>query len=195
MGICENIQFLSKRAGLPISHLEKELSFANGSIRRWNESSPSIDKVQKVADYLKVSTEYLLLGFERTMLVGFINSIRSERSLEKFSEDTGIDINELTKICLGLITERPSLDIIDRIANSSINFTPQRKLDRGLLSRVAGYRTLDDIEHDFKDVPFEEKYAPTTIAAHHDGDEWTEEELTDIEKFKEFVRSKRNAKS
>lgn len=30
-----------------------------------------------------------------------------------------------------------------------------------------------------------------TIAAHHDGEEWTEEELEDIEKFKEFVRMKR----
>lgn len=32
---------------------------------------------------------------------------------------------------------------------------------------------------------------PHTIAAHHDGDDYTEEELADIEKFKEFVRSKR----
>ena len=30
-----------------------------------------------------------------------------------------------------------------------------------------------------------------TIAARHDRDEYTEEELEDIEKFKEFVRSKR----
>jgi hypothetical protein len=30
-----------------------------------------------------------------------------------------------------------------------------------------------------------------TIAAHHEGDDWTEEELEDIEKFKEFVRMKR----
>ncbi len=30
-----------------------------------------------------------------------------------------------------------------------------------------------------------------TIAAHHDGDDWTEEELEDIEKFKEFVRMRR----
>ena len=33
-----------------------------------------------------------------------------------------------------------------------------------------------------------------TIAAHHDGDEFTEEELEDIEAFKEFVRSRRNKK-
>lgn len=30
-----------------------------------------------------------------------------------------------------------------------------------------------------------------TIAAHHDSDEWTEEELEEIEQFKEFVRMKR----
>lgn len=33
-----------------------------------------------------------------------------------------------------------------------------------------------------------------TIAAHHDGDEFTEEELDDIEKFKEFVKMKREQK-
>lgn len=31
----------------------------------------------------------------------------------------------------------------------------------------------------------------TTIAAHHDGDEWTDEELEEIEKFMEFVKAKR----
>lgn len=30
-----------------------------------------------------------------------------------------------------------------------------------------------------------------TIAAHHDGEEWTDEELDEIERFKEFVRMKR----
>ena len=29
-----------------------------------------------------------------------------------------------------------------------------------------------------------------TIAAHHDGEDWTEEELEEIERFKEFVRLK-----
>jgi hypothetical protein len=35
------------------------------------------------------------------------------------------------------------------------------------------------------------KNPPETIAAHHDGEDWTEEELEDIEKFKEFVRMRR----
>lgn len=33
-----------------------------------------------------------------------------------------------------------------------------------------------------------------TIAAHHDGEEWTEEELESIEEFKEFVRIRREQK-
>lgn len=32
-----------------------------------------------------------------------------------------------------------------------------------------------------------------TIAAHHDGEEWLEEELEEIERFKEFVRLKRKS--
>lgn len=30
-----------------------------------------------------------------------------------------------------------------------------------------------------------------TIAAHHDGEDWTEEELEEIERFKQFIRSRR----
>lgn len=33
-----------------------------------------------------------------------------------------------------------------------------------------------------------------TIAAHHDGDEWTEEELEEIEEFKRFVAMRRKAR-
>jgi transcriptional regulator with XRE-family HTH domain len=35
-------------------------------------------------------------------------------------------------------------------------------------------------------------YEINTIAAHHDGEDWTDEELEEIEKFKEFVKMKRS---
>lgn len=38
----------------------------------------------------------------------------------------------------------------------------------------------------------EREHKPTTIAAHHDGDKFTEEELEEIEKFKEFIKARRN---
>lgn len=35
-------------------------------------------------------------------------------------------------------------------------------------------------------------YEIETLAAHHDGEEWTEEELDEIERFKQFVKMKRS---
>ena len=35
-------------------------------------------------------------------------------------------------------------------------------------------------------------YNVDTIAAHHDDEDWTEEELAEIEEFKRYVKSKRN---
>lgn len=35
---------------------------------------------------------------------------------------------------------------------------------------------------------------PETIAAHHEGEDWTEEELEEIEEFKRFVAMKREAR-
>lgn len=40
----------------------------------------------------------------------------------------------------------------------------------------------------------EQEYEIQTIAAHHDGEDWTEEELEEIERFKAFVKSKRGQK-
>lgn len=34
-------------------------------------------------------------------------------------------------------------------------------------------------------------FVPNTIAAHHDNEEWTQEELDEIEEFKKYVLSKR----
>lgn len=34
-------------------------------------------------------------------------------------------------------------------------------------------------------------YEPHTIAAHHDDEDWTDEELAEIEEFKRYVKSKR----
>ncbi|QRG66956.1 helix-turn-helix transcriptional regulator [Brevibacillus choshinensis] len=34
-----------------------------------------------------------------------------------------------------------------------------------------------------------------TLAAHHEGEEWTEEEMEEIERFKEFLRMKKKGKN
>lgn len=46
--------------------------------------------------------------------------------------------------------------------------------------------TMDALVNDDLDT-----YEVHTIAAHHEGEEWSDEELEEIERFKAFVKSKR----
>lgn len=54
------ISKLVSEKGISISSLEKTLGFGNGTIRGWKESSPSVEKLKKVAEYFGVSIEYFL---------------------------------------------------------------------------------------------------------------------------------------
>jgi transcriptional regulator with XRE-family HTH domain len=91
VNILENIQFLCKKNDMSIPKLEKELNIGNGAIYKWDKSSPSIDKLQKVADYFKVSTDYLLYGFDKVNFSLYTNYARLRRSINEFANDTGID--------------------------------------------------------------------------------------------------------
>lgn len=60
MDLYERIKELSTGQKISIRQLEEKLNYGNGTIGRWKKSNPSIDKVQKVADYFHVSVDYLL---------------------------------------------------------------------------------------------------------------------------------------
>ncbi len=56
----QNIVVLCKGKGISISKLEKETGLGNGTVGRWEKSSPSVENVKKVADYFNVSVDYLI---------------------------------------------------------------------------------------------------------------------------------------
>ena len=64
MGLYENIKFVAKSKGYSINQLEKELGFARSYISKFQKITPSMDKVQKIADFLGVSVDYLINGSE-----------------------------------------------------------------------------------------------------------------------------------
>lgn len=68
MSVVENIRFICKKNNTSIPKLEKELGFGNGAIYNWDKNSPSVDKIQKVADYFSVTTDFLIFGFEREII-------------------------------------------------------------------------------------------------------------------------------
>lgn len=57
------IQLCNKK-GIAVTALEKELGFGRGSIGKLRNGSTSAARLQKIADYFKVSVEYLMTGEE-----------------------------------------------------------------------------------------------------------------------------------
>lgn len=62
MSLYENVKFVAKSKGYSINQLEKELGFARSYISKFQKIAPSMDKVQKIADFLGVSVDYLMKG-------------------------------------------------------------------------------------------------------------------------------------
>lgn len=81
---------------------------------------------------------------------------------EELSERSGVPIGTLNKILSGA-TKDPKLETLKAIA------------------KVLGL-SLND---------FDDYNEPKTIAAHFDGDEYTEDELEEIKQFAEFVKNRK----
>lgn len=98
------------------------------------------------------------------MGIEYIKEKKNELGMttEELSSLSGVPIGTLNKILAGQ-TSDPKFETLKAIC-------------RTLHIRLSD---LDD------------SYEPDTIAAHHDAEDWTEEELLEIENFKKYVKSKR----
>ena len=56
----DKIKEICKAKGISISAVEKEAGLGNGAISKWNNSSPTVDNLQAVANVLKVTMDELL---------------------------------------------------------------------------------------------------------------------------------------
>lgn len=62
MSLVERIKQLAREKELTIKAIEQNAGFGNGTIRRWDNSPPSADKLLKIAYMLNTTCEYLLTG-------------------------------------------------------------------------------------------------------------------------------------
>lgn len=60
MSVYSAIKKIAKERNVSIYHLEQVLDFSNGMISKWDKSTPSAMNLQKTADYLGVSTSFIL---------------------------------------------------------------------------------------------------------------------------------------
>ena len=78
MTMYERIETMRKSIGISQGKLEKELGFSNGSISKWKNSTPTPDRLQKLADFFGVSVDYLIKGEENEDKGYYINPETAE---------------------------------------------------------------------------------------------------------------------
>lgn len=60
MSVLQRIKDLASLRGISLAELERQTQLSSGSITKWDKSSPSADKLNKIADFFGVSVDYLL---------------------------------------------------------------------------------------------------------------------------------------
>lgn len=60
MNVLEKIKELAAQHKISLAELERRTGISSGSITKWGKSSPSIDKIEKIARFFGVSTDYLI---------------------------------------------------------------------------------------------------------------------------------------
>lgn len=78
----KRIKELASKQNISIRRLEEKLNFGNGVINRWRKTTPGIDKIEAVASFFGVTTDYLL---GRTDTPQFTN--KDEKDVQKILED------------------------------------------------------------------------------------------------------------
>ena len=68
MALKERIKELANAKGISLPVLESELGFGNGTIVKWDKSTPNAEKLNAVAKYFGVSMDYLLNWNSETTL-------------------------------------------------------------------------------------------------------------------------------
>lgn len=245
MDLGMKLKELRSSKGLNQSEVAKMLNIDRSTYGKYEtgDSSPDYEKLNKLASFFNVSTDYLLgkTAFKKPTELfeywsghnnpyfespfDFGELLKKERELqgvqqEEVSEALGITVSDVDDIEDGVLPLNYAW--AEKYANFLGTSVRQIFIDNGMdvslndipLERLRYYQGqgMDENEmsiaerkfrkaeyHDAMNDPYPRRHLNhkndiETIAAHRNADddeEWTEEELKQIEEFKEFVRSRR----
>lgn len=185
MEIKDNIKKLLELEKWSVYRLSKESGLAQSTlsdILNGKNKNPNLETLDKIADALNVLREKLIGESVGCILHTKLKEVNM--TLEELAEKTNLSMDYLKNID-HKIPDDGDYDHMKKIA-AVLNIHP------GSL-RAALARQEPPI-YDDPTKTVENDYEIKTLAAHYEGEEWTEEELKEIENFKNYVRSKRKNK-
>lgn len=100
--LINRLETVVKEMGLTFNRVEHDCKLGNGTIKRWGNQSPRLDKLVIVAEYLNVSLDYLVFGTHQ-----------SESSPNR-DDSTKLDSikKELSLICDGIPLNEDEIDLV-----------------------------------------------------------------------------------
>jgi len=197
MGIADRINKIMKKQGLSRYRVAQQSGVPYTTLIKildGTTKNPQVATLSAIADVLNVSVDDL-------------NSVWIDELIEKGLTKEGITLNELAERA----RIKPEFLLhIDSVIPEPWDYEVGGTIDR--ISRVLKINRRDlatafarqepplpeddyprqSAAEDFESEDFEED---STIAAHHDGEDWTDEELEDIQEFKELLKLKRQLKN
>ena len=83
--LIDRLEIEAKKKGLTFNRIERELGLGNGTIKRWKDQSPRLDKLTAVARFVGVSLDYLVFGELQTE-----STPNRELDLARVKEEQGL---------------------------------------------------------------------------------------------------------
>ena len=84
MNSVERVKAICKERKIPISKIDRDLGYANGYIGQLKKGVFPADRLQDIAEYLGVSSEYLLNGDEKESDKYYLNDETAEMAQALF---------------------------------------------------------------------------------------------------------------
>ncbi|MBC1286910.1 helix-turn-helix transcriptional regulator [Listeria booriae] len=83
----ERIKKLADKQQISLKELALKLDMGENSIFRWKSKTPTVDNLQKVADYFNVTTDYLLGRTDNPYLNEKLEELINDRELNAWLYD------------------------------------------------------------------------------------------------------------
>ena len=204
MNLFCRIKGLCETRDISIARLEQETGLANGSIRKWEKVLPSSDRLERVADYFNVTTDYLLGRSVKCIIDDRLKE--KNMSFEDLAEKTGVSLHWLKNLesfipgGLGYDHEIGYKWVTDVAIELGLD---DKKLRAALARQEAPVydgpaQTYEDAVRDFSDPSIKEESASyITLAANRvDGydEPLTEDEADAVKAFLETYRKMKRDK-
>lgn len=98
--LIDRLEVEVKKQGLTFNRIERELGLGNGTIKRWKDQSPRLDKLTAVAQFVGASLDYLVFGELQTE-----GAPNRELDLARVKEEQGL-------VCDGSPLDNVEADLI-----------------------------------------------------------------------------------